>query len=178
MKKILIVIDMQNDFIYGALGNDDCRNAVKGCVDLCENGKFDKILFTRDTHYENYMETLEGKKLPVPHCLFKSDGWQIIPELKDYIKDPSNILDKITFGCERLTEKILNIRVYDFQEPCELHFAGVCTSICVLSNMTICRAAFPNMKIVLHRNATGDVTEEMKQAAFVCAKAIQCEIED
>lgn len=186
MKKILIVVDMQNDFITGPLGNEDCRNAVKGCVDLCKSGDFNHIIFTRDTHQENYMDTLEGKKLPVKHCINDTAGWNIIPELDKFAGRPESVvIDKDTFGSvsrnPRKTTVADNVR-YFLKEwndnDVELHFCGVCSSICVLSNMTILRAYFPNTKIVLHRNATGDVTEEMKQAAFICAKAIQCEVED
>ena len=185
MKKILIVVDMQNDFITGSLGNEDCRNAVKGCVDLCKDETFRDIIFTRDTHYLNYMDTLEGQKLPVKHCIKGTDGWDIIPELKEFSQHIRTwIVNKKTFGSIPGTGNmsVVDYIKYDLagsdEEEMELHFCGVCTSICVLSNMTICRAAFPNMRIVLHRNATGDVTEEMKQAAFICAKAIQCEVED
>ena len=179
MKKILVVVDMQNDFITGSLGNDDCRAAVKGCVDLCKSGEFDKIVFTRDTHDEGYMDSLEGQKLPVPHCVRLTNGWQVIPELLPYMgSELSWILDKRTFGCEALPGEIARLSNEELHDACELHFCGVCTSICVLANMVICRAAFPNTRIVLHTKATGDVTEEMKQAAFVCAKAQQCDIED
>lgn len=189
MKKILIVVDMQNDFITGPLGNEDYRNAVNGCVDLCKNGCFDAIFFTRDTHETCYLETLEGKKLPVEHCIRNSCGWNIIPELESFAKDESFIVNKFTFGSvstgnESLPNKIMYwtyrnvLTKTDFVEPVEIHFCGVCTSICVISNMVILRAHFPNTKIILHRNATGDVTEEMKQAAFVVARSIQCEVED
>jgi len=187
MKKILIVVDMQNDFISGTLGNEDCRNAVKGCVDLCENGGFDYIVFTRDTHGEDYLNTLEGKKLPVRHCIYGTEGWNIIQDLRKYAEsETSLVIDKTTFGSlhalpETVYSCLTNLNISDGSNvyaDFELHFCGVCTSICVLSNMAICRAQFPNARIVLHKGATGDVTDEMKQAAFVCANSIQCEVED
>jgi nicotinamidase-related amidase len=185
MKKILIVIDMQNDFITGSLGNDDCRNAVAGCVDLCKNGGFDSMVFTRDTHYATYMSTLEGRKLPVVHCINGTYGWNIIPELSEFANSVnSRTVNKTTFGSIPGTKELCVTDIIKVdaagcnEEGIELHFCGVCTSICVLSNMTICRAMFPNAKIVLHKNATGDVTPEMKQAAFVCANSIQCEVEE
>lgn len=197
MKKVLVVVDMQEDFIHGSLGNDDCRDAVKGCVNLCAGGGFDKIVFTRDTHLDDYPHTLEGKKLPVAHCIKDTKGWNIVRELEEaaFGKDVK-VIDKVTFGsvetqyfgfpkCEDLVSVIKGWAVdktdrnfYDYVEPFELHFCGVCTSICVLANMVICRAHFPNTRIVLHTKATGDVTEEMKQAAFVVAKAQQCDLED
>lgn len=189
MKKILVVVDMQNDFITGPLGNEDCRNAVAGCVELCENGGFDEIFFTKDTHYGYYLETLEGQKLPVKHCIKGTNGWKIIPELSRFVSKDYEI-EKTTFGSvstssgNNLPNAIMSwmydkrSNFKDFIEPVEIHFCGVCTSICVISNMAILRAHFPNTKIVLHRNATGDVTPEMKEAAFVVAKSIQCEVED
>ena len=189
MKRILVVIDMQEDFIRGPLGNDDCRNAVAGCVDLCKNGckdgVFDEMVFTRDTHHANYMETLEGQKLPVKHCIKGTAGWDIIPELEEFAKAVfSFTVNKETFGSLPGTAELslVDILRYDLApaelKEAEIHFCGVCTSICVLSNMAIVRAAFPNTRIVLHKNATGDVTPEMKEAAFVCAKSIQCDVED
>lgn len=189
-RKILVVVDMQNDFITGSLGNEDCRNAVKGCVELCRNGGFDDIIFTRDTHRENYLDTLEGQKLPVKHCIKGSKGWKIIDELWKFAKSNhearSYIVDKDTFGSVEngagsLPETIGDIvynRYDNNYDDLEVHFCGVCTSICVLANMVIIRAEWPDLKIVLHTKATGDVTEEMKQAAFICAKAQQCELED
>ena len=188
-KKILIVVDMQNDFITGPLGNDDCRNAVKGCVELCEDETFDNIIFTRDTHYANYLDTLEGQKLPVKHCIKDTQGWEIIPELGKFAAlAKSKAVNKETFG-SMPTNDIFDLSLTDIirfdmkgEDPTEteteLHFCGVCTSICVLANMVIARANWPDVKIVLHTKATGDVTPEMKQAAFICAKAQQCELED
>ena len=78
MKKILVVVDMQNDFITGALGNVECQTTVQKVVDLIKNNKYDNIFLTRDTHHDNYMETQEGKNLPVPHCIENTAGWEIV----------------------------------------------------------------------------------------------------
>lgn len=184
MNKILVVVDMQNDFITGPLGNEDCRNAVAGCVDLCKDKSFDEIIFTQDTHHQNYLETLEGKKLPVVHCIQGTEGWNIVPELQTFSKMVCSVnVIKKTFGS--ISNNGNNLTVADHikaisedGKDIEIHFCGVCTSICVLANMIICRAYFPNVRIVLHKNATGDVTPEMKQAAFICAKSQQCDVED
>lgn len=195
MQRILVVVDMQEDFIRGPLGNDDCRNAVNGCVDLCDHGfrgeDFDWMVFTRDTHQENYLFTLEGRKLPVKHCIKDTAGWEIIPELKEWTDDASEmfmkdalrpnyhvLINKNTFGDANQLPAFISHAWNWKGDDVELHFCGVCTSICVLSNMTICRAHFPNTRIFLHRNATGDVTPQMKEAAFVCANSIQCEVVD
>ena len=217
MKKILVVVDLQNDFVTGPLGNDDTRLAAKNAVDLVGTGWFDKIVFTRDTHGSDYLSTLEGRKLPVEHCVKGTEGWEIIPEFKlfpkvlpDVDREPvqtwycgipfpdgkspeCHIVDKCTFGSlvaprNQFMNLLGAIKVMtfdddafdldDYREPFEIHFCGVCTSICVLSNMVLCRASYPNTRIVLHRLATGDVDEESKQAAFKVLENIQCDLED
>lgn len=187
MKKVLLVVDMQRDFIDGALGTENCQSAVDGCVKLCEDLSFDLIIFTKDTHYPDYLNTFEGKRLPIKHCVFGTPGWEIIPELEKYASNEDNICKrscvvcKNTFGTiDGVSDLILNelgdgVYVYD---DFEIHVCGVCTSICVLSNIAILRARFPDKRIILHRSATGDVTPENKQSAIVCAAAIQCDIED
>lgn len=187
MKKILVVVDMQNDFIGGVLGTDSTRSAVQGCIDLCKSGDFDNIVFTMDTHQKDYSRKLEGKTIP-PHCMEGSDGWAFIPELAKFAQlDRSKIVWKDTFGSlfgtwidlrcviNEICGASYNVRVDGFVE---LHFCGVCTSICVLSNIAILRASYPNTKIVLHTKATGDVSEEAKQAAILCARNMLCDIED
>jgi len=180
MTKILIIVDMQNDFITGPLGNDDCRNAVKGCVDLAKSDEFAYTIYTRDTHFSDYDSTLEGKKLPVPHCIHETEGWQLIPELAELQKiKHAFLVNKTTFGSTMRLNEVVNFLTQELNDDeFELHFAGVCTSICVISNMAILRAWYPNTRIVLHKNATGDVTQEQKEAAFTVAKSIQCDVED
>ena len=180
MTKILIIVDMQNDFITGPLGNDDCRNAVKGCVELAKSDEFAYTIYTRDTHFEDYLETLEGKKLPVTHCIHETEGWELIPELAELQKNKhAFVVNKTTFGSTVRLNDVVNFLTQELKDDeFEIHFAGVCTSICVISNMAILRAWNPNTRIVLHKNATGDVTQEQKEAAFVVAKSIQCDVED
>ena len=106
--KILVVIDMQNDFLTGVLGNAECAAAIPAVVDVIKNGAYDHIYLTRDTHQENYMETQEGKKLPVPHCIQDTDGWEIDADVMDavikYAKDSYTIVDKPTFGSVKLSK--------------------------------------------------------------------------
>jgi len=217
MRKILVVVDLQNDFVTGPLGNDDTRRAAKNSVDLVSTGWFDKIIFTRDTHGSDYLSTLEGRKLPVEHCVKGTKGWEIIDDFelhhselpegqKELLQtwrlgiDVENdvvpaccVIDKCTFGSivthrSQYANLLGAIKVMtfdddafdldDYSEPFEIHFCGVCTSICVLSNMCLCRASYPNTRIVLHKLATGDVDEESKQAAFKVLENIQCDLED
>ena len=125
MKKILVVIDMQNDFLTGSLGNAECAASAEPVRALLAQGGWDAVAFTRDTHHGNYAETLEGRKLPVPHCLEGTEGWQIAPALRPFAEEPGAIVvDKPTFGSFALADA-LAARIGD--EPAELHLCGVCT---------------------------------------------------
>ena len=130
--KYLIVVDMQVDFINGALGSDLAVAIVPNVVEKVKN--FDgKVIFTRDTHFMDYMNTQEGKNLPVPHCIKDTDGWQICDELKPYA---DVIIDKLTFGSIELPDFIKS-----FNEPIEkIELCGLCTDICVISNAMLAKA--------------------------------------
>lgn len=189
--KALIIIDMQNDFLTGALGNDHCLAAIPEVVKLIQSKNWDAVAATMDTHDTNYMWTLEGNKLPVEHCIIDSGGWKLNANVDDAmkkvpLKDWTRRLQKPTFGSFDLIEWIRdeyeNQHGYQARKQLgrggalDLHFCGVCTSICVLANVVLCRAAFPDAKIVIHANACGDVTKEMHEAAKICFKAQQCEV--
>ena len=199
--KNLVIVDMQNDFLDGPLGNEMCRATVPEVVKLIESEKYDwdGIFVTQDTHFDNYENTLEGRKLPVPHCLFKSDGWKLnrdieIALFENYEYLPRHVY-KPTFGSHELIQQIENSidewlsdpngsmdndklisRVAATGESLEFHVCGVCTSICVLANVVLLRATWPDAKIVIHAKACGDVTEEMHKAALVCFKSQQCDV--
>lgn len=195
--KYLIVIDMQNDFLDGPLGNEMCRVAIPEVVNLIKSEKWNRIFLTRDTHFDNYTRTLEGRKLPIPHCKFQSEGWKVNSEIMDALhsQDVFNygFVDKPTFGSLSLIKSIENyieenfntcddeakelIRRVGCGEGLEFHVCGVCTSICVLANVVILRAKYPDAKIIIHERACGDVTKEMHNAALVCFKSQQCEVE-
>ena len=137
MAKILIVVDMQNDFIDGALGTQEAVAIVPYVKEVVEN--FDgKVFFTRDTHFENYMETQEGKNLPVPHCIKDTEGWQICPVLEELRK--TEAIDKLTFGSKDL------VGVLKEEENIEeITFVGLCTDICVISNVMVVKAFYPEI---------------------------------
>ncbi len=166
--KYLIVVDMQVDFISGSLGSDDAKAVVKNVVNKVKN--FDgKIIFTRDTHKDNYMETQEGKNLPVKHCIKDTDGWQICNELKPYV---DITLDKEAFGCINLPNYIQNS--CDSVEEIEL--CGLCTDICVISNAMLLKTAFPETKISVDSNCCAGVTRESHNIALDAMKAVQINI--
>lgn len=166
--KYLIVVDMQVDFITGSLGSHMAEAIVPGVVDKVKN--FDgRIIFTRDTHFDDYMSTQEGKKLPVVHCVKDTDGWQLCSELAPYAE---TVVDKVTFGSVDLPEII---KAYgDSVEEIEL--CGLCTDICVISNAMILKAAFPEVKITVDGSCCAGVTEESHNTALEAMKMVQIEV--
>ena len=168
MKKILIVVDMQNDFIDGALGTKEAEATVPYVKSLIES--FDgKVIFTRDTHFENYMDTQEGKNLPVTHCKKGSDGWQICKELIPYVE---TVVDKLTFGSIELPKVIKS-----FGGPIEkIELCGLCTDICVISNAIVLKAAFPETPITVDSSCSAGVTLESHNNALNAMKSVQIEI--
>ena len=166
--KYLIVVDMQVDFINGALGSNLAVAIVPNVVEKVKS--FDgKVIFTRDTHFKDYMNTQEGKNLPVPHCVKDTDGWQICDELKPYA---DVIIDKLTFGSIELPNFIKS-----FNEPIEkIELCGLCTDICVISNAVVLKAAFPEVPIAVDSSCCAGVTIESHNNALNAMKVIQIEI--
>jgi len=166
--KYLIVVDMQVDFITGSLGGALAAAIVPNVVEKVK--KFDgRVIFTRDTHLEDYMNTQEGKKLPVPHCIKDSDGWQICGELKPYA---DILVDKPTFGSVDLP-KILE----RFGDPIEqIELCGLCTDICVISNAMLLKATFPEVPITVDSSCSAGVSVESHLTALDAMRAVQIEI--
>lgn len=166
--KYLIVVDMQQDFINGSLGSEDAEKIVPAVVEKVKN--FDgKVIFTRDTHFDNYLQTREGKKLPVLHCLKDTAGWQICDELKPYV---NTVVDKITFGSTDLPDVIRN-----FGENADsIELCGLCTDICVISNAMILKTAFPETPIAVDASCCAGVSRESHNTALNAMRAVQIEI--
>lgn len=168
--KILCVIDMQNDFIDGALGTNEAvaitDNVVKKIELYRKNG--DRVIFTRDTHYDNYMQTQEGRNLPVPHCIKDTDGWQISSKLA--VGD-SLIIDKPTFGSVQLSEYIAGLEGVD-----EVELIGLCTDICVISNAMLIKARLPEVRVSVDSACCAGVTPESHSNALSAMKMCQIEI--
>ena len=168
MKNILIVVDMQNDFIDGALGTKEAVAIVPYVKELIEG--FDgKVIFTRDTHFENYMDTQEGKNLPVPHCIKGTDGWQIRSELDDL--RTTEPIDKITFGSRDLVDILKNEG-----EIGNITFVGLCTDICVISNAMIVKAFYPEIPLTVDAKACAGVTPESHKRALEAMKMCQINV--
>lgn len=165
--KILIVVDMQNDFIDGALGTKEAEKIVanvKEKIDTYRSNN-DEVIFTRDTHFDDYLETQEGKNLPVKHCIKDTFGWQISSKLD--VAD-SVIIDKLTFGSTKLMEYLLSK-----QNISEIQLVGLCTDICVISNAFLLKAALPEVLISVDSRCCAGVTPESHNRALESMKTCQ-----
>lgn len=162
MKRTLIVVDMQRDFIDGSLGTKEAEAIVAKVRDKIKlyqkNG--DEIIFTRDTHTKDYLNTNEGRQLPVEHCIKGTEGW----EIADGLKVPGcQYIDKSTFGW-------LGWKDYDFEE---VELVGLCTDICVISNALILKAAFPEIRVSVDASCCAGVTPKTHKAALETMKMCQ-----
>jgi len=172
MQKVLVVVDMQNDFIDGALGTAEAVAIVPYVKEKIE--KFQgTVLFTRDTHQENYMETQEGKNLPVPHCIEGTQGWEIRKELDTLRK--TEAIDKVTFGSSELGKILLELNEKEKIES--LTFIGLCTDICVISNVMIAKAFLPEVPIVVDAKACAGVSVESHENALKAMEVCQIKVE-
>ncbi len=169
MKKLVAVIDMQNDFICGALSNSDTEKILPAVAEYIKRADEQgaEIVFTRDTHDENYAQTQEGRKLPVPHCVKNTKGWQIAEALSDYVQ---NVFDKYTFGSLLLAQYAL-----DNQFDC-IDLVGVCTDICVISNALLLKAFLPEAEINVVESCCAGVTPERHRNAIEAMRACQINI--
>lgn len=165
MKKTLIVVDMQKDFIDGALGTKEAQAIVPAVIEKIRSRKQEgwEIIYTRDTHGEDYLSTPEGKKLPVPHCIQGTPGWQIPSDI--YLEGCACI-DKPTFGFTGWTD-------YSFDR---IELIGLCTDICVVSNALLLKALFPLAEISVDPLCCAGVTPESHEAALKTMAMCQIDI--
>lgn len=169
--KVLVVVDMQNDFIDGTLGTPEAQAILPSVVELVRG--FDgTVLFTRDTHQENYMDTAEGKKLPVPHCIENTQGWEIAPALERLRTAPA--IDKITFGSTQLAHDLVSMASKGAIESITL--VGLCTDICVISNAMLIKASLPETPIAVIADCCAGVTPQTHQNALEAMKLCQIDI--
>lgn len=174
MQQILVVVDMQNDFVTGPLGTPEARTILPKVAEKVKNFP-GRVLFTRDTHEENYLESREGKALPVPHCIRGSRGWEICPELETLRKEEP--VDKPTFGSTGLGEVLRAADQYG-EKIGKITLVGVCTDICVISNALLLRAFLPEAEIAVDAACCAGVTPESHQTALRAMKACQITIEN
>ena len=170
--KYLIVVDMQTDFVSGALGTKEAQ-AIVGNVKEKIASFQGRVIFTRDTHEENYMLTQEGRNLPVPHCIRGTDGWQIVPEL---IGMADEIIDKPTFGSTSLAALLAEENEKEAVESVEL--IGLCTDICVISNALLIKAQLPEVPVSVDAACCAGVTPESHNNALAAMKMCQIAVKN
>lgn len=172
MKKVLVVIDMQNDFIDGALGTAEAVGIVDKVVKKIGNYPADCIYATRDTHGEDYLETSEGRYLPVKHCIKGTMGWEIRKEVAQTMPQ-ALVIDKPTFGSEELAQRLLE---ESKGEEIEIELVGLCTDICVVTNALLLKTKLPETKIKVDAACCAGVTPESHEAALLTMKMCQVEV--
>ena len=161
----LVVVDMQTDFITGSLGSDMAVAILPRVEEKIKS--FDgEVIFTCDTHEKDYLETQEGRKLPVPHCIKNTDGWQIARELRPYVK---TVVDKATFGSVDLP----NLMREHSDRVEKITLCGLCTDICVISNVMITKALFPEVPVIVDAKGCAGVTPESHKNALAAMKMCQ-----
>lgn len=173
MQEILVVVDMQKDFIDGALGTKEAVSIVPKVAEKIRNFP-GRVLFTRDTHTEDYMNTQEGHNLPVPHCIQGTDGWQIASELEPLRKETP--IDKVTFGSVGLGNILKAVN--DEDEIKSITLVGLCTDICVISNALLIKAFLPETEIIVDAACCAGVTPESHRNALAAMKACQIQIQN
>lgn len=167
MQDILVVIDMQNDFISGTLGSREAAAIVPLVVSKIKKFK-GHIIFTRDTHMPNYLQTHEGQMLPTEHCIKGSRGWELVPEIFELAED---IIDKSSFGSIDLGEKLK--RANEEEQVSSVTIIGVCTDICVISNAMIIQAFLPEAEIIIDASCCAGSTLEAHENALNAMKRCQ-----
>ncbi|MGN0496429.1 MAG: cysteine hydrolase family protein [Lachnospiraceae bacterium] len=172
MRKILVVVDMQNDFVDGALGTGEAVAIVDKVAEKI--ARFEgEIIATYDTHYDNYMDTREGKYLPVPHCIKDTKGWQLNDKVQKALDTKKyETIQKPTFGSTALVEKLSGCD----QENTEVELIGLCTDICVVSNALLLKANYPEMNITVDAGCCAGVTPESHEAALTTMKMCQINV--
>ena len=171
MQDILVVVDMQNDFIDGVLGTKEAVGIVPLVKDKITNFS-GKVFFTRDTHQDNYLSTQEGRNLPVPHCIKETEGWQIRHELDELRQ--TEAIDKPSFGSVELGQLLVDENA---KEPINsITFVGLCTDICVISNAMLTKAFLPEVQIIIDSKCCAGVTPESHATALSAMKACQVKV--
>ena len=172
MRKILVVIDMQNDFIDGALGTKEAVAIVENVKKKIASYPAEDVFATKDTHEENYLSTQEGKFLPVRHCIRGTSGWEIRADIAALLKNAA-IYEKPTFGSVKLAEEIKKISE---TEELEIELIGLCTDICVVSNALLLKACMPEVRISVDSACCAGVTPEKHLAALETMRSCQISV--
>ena len=170
LKKLLIVIDMQNDFIDGSLGTPEAEAIVDAVKDKIRSYPARDIFATMDTHGPDYLSTQEGRNLPVEHCIKGTEGWRIRPDIAELLTEAA-VFEKPTFGSVRLADAVKGIEDLE-----EIELVGLCTDICVVSNALLLKATLPEVKICVDSRCCAGVTPEKHLAALETMRSCQIEV--
>ena len=171
-RKILIVVDMQNDFIDGSLGTKEAEAIVPAVIEKIKEYPKQDVYATRDTHLKDYLNTQEGKNLPVEHCIKGTKGWEIRADIAELILK-NHIFDKPTFGSVQLAEAVKKMNE---EEPLEIELIGLCTDICVVSNALLLKAFMPEVRISVDPSCCAGVTPEKHEAALETMRSCQIQV--
>ena len=169
MRKLLVVVDMQNDFIDGALGTAEALAIVENVKAKIREYDPEDVFVTMDTHAPDYLSTQEGRNLPVEHCIKGTEGWQIRSDIAELLKD-AHVYEKPTFGSTALAKDITEIAS---AEDIEIELIGLCTDICVVSNALLLKATMPEVKISVDPACCAGVTPESHEAALLTMQMCQ-----
>ncbi len=174
MSKILLVVDMQNDFIDGSLGTEEAVKILPNVINKIKNFQ-GNIIYTRDTHNEEYLSTQEGQNLPIEHCIENTLGWELQKDIKELAEESNSpVYNKDTFGSKELVHELSNIASKEDIE--EIQLVGLCTDICVISNALTIKSFLPEVKISVDANCCAGVTPESHQNALDAMKICQIRI--
>ena len=173
MHRLLIVVDMQKDFIDGALGFAEAKEIIPGIRDRIAEYKAsgDEVVYTLDTHSENYMETMEGRNLPVPHCIKGTEGFGLCDELADILSD-CRVFEKPTFGSMELARYIEGEK----DELSSIEVCGLVSNICVISNTVLAKAAAPEVEIIVDSKLTSCFDPKLTEAALDICRSIHVKV--
>ena len=167
---VLVVVDMQNDFVTGPLGTKRAREIAPKLADYIRAFDGD-VVYTIDTHAEDYLSTQEGRRLPVTHCVKGTDGWKLAPDVWMASRSSQSVFEKPAFGSEGLMAYLKE------EDPSEIYFAGVCTGICVLANAVLAKTACPEAGIHILKDLCGCVTKESHETALKAMELLQMDVE-
>ena len=175
MKKILIVVDMQNDFIDGSLGTPEAEAIVDNVVAKINTYTKDCVYATRDTHQDNYLQTQEGENLPIVHCIEGTYGWQLNKKVQAALGN-AVVMNKPSFGSWELADMMVMEFAGLPAEECEIEIIGLCTDICVVSNVALLKAYCPEVPMSVRASCCAGVTPEAHEHALATMKSLQVEI--
>ena len=177
--KVLVVIDMQKDFVDGALGSPEAQAIVPNvAAKVKEYAEMEEglVVYTRDTHFADYADTREGRYLPVPHCIFETEGWDIVPEVLND-QAAAAIFNKDTFGYSAIAEEIAYIVNGELDQKIDsIEVCGLCTSICVISNALILKSHYPEIPLIVDSKCCACISKETHEAALLVMKTCQIEV--